>query len=202
MVTPSHKIILLTLPSCNFAIVRNHSVTIWCAALNWVENHCFIALPSAVAGEGRVDLEYLQSPFPDNCHDRTHWKLSGKVPFTSMPSFDQYIISQWQSPMTQVPMTKSQQGHKAQIFLFRCVLTSEPSDIGRKGLCMRGAVCILRKASLYFFFLEHYEGPFCRTWSKDTSINCGNAGGRQFIHGGPWQTVAESLLLEPLWLIT
>lgn len=53
-----------------------------------VHNLCFIASSNAVTGEGRVGLDYLRSPFPDNCHDLTHWKLSGKVPFTSMPSFD------------------------------------------------------------------------------------------------------------------
>jgi hypothetical protein len=54
-----------------------------------VHNHRFIALSNAVTGEGRVGLEDPQSPFPDNCHDLIHWKLSGKVPFTNMSSYDQ-----------------------------------------------------------------------------------------------------------------
>lgn len=122
-----------------------------------------------------MDLDYLQSPFPDNCHDLTHRKLSGKVPFTSMSSFDKsydfrvaklldtrlrennVIFASGSNPS----WVKHQQGHKAQrdISVKTCPSASETSDIGREGLCIRGVVCVPRKVGLHFFFLAHYEAP-------------------------------------------
>lgn len=61
----------------------------------------------------------------------------------------------------------------------RCPLASEPSDIGRKGTCMREAVCDWESKPVSSFW--HSRRPYnSRTWSNGTNVSCWNTRGRPY----------------------